>query len=297
MKHWGGTANQSAVTDRMPPVYVFATTHTSAQSHSAKVSVRGFATTADLAIAIALVALTISTLRSGQRPQRARSWLFFAAASMTLVAHAALAAFGSAEAADMAALFEVITLALFAVGFVLLYGADREHLRTIETHAERDATTGLLNRRAFREVVAGRLQKAGHATTSALAVLDLDGFKGVNDSRGHPEGDRVLELVATAIRVNLRPGDVAARYGGDEFVIFLDRCGPVEATRVLQRIRKIIASVSESAGASVTASVGVALSGRTMADLDDLIRTADDALIEVKRTGKDQLRVAEGFAN
>ncbi len=250
MKHWGGTANQSAVTDRMPPVYVFATTHTSAQSHSAKVSVRGFATTADLAIAIALVALTISTLRSGQRPQRARSWLFFAAASMTLVAHAALAAFGSAEAADMAALFEVITLALFAVGFVLLYGADREHLRTIETHAERDATTGLLNRRAFREVVAGRLQKAGHATTSALAVLDLDGFKGVNDSRGHPEG-----------------------------------------------IRKIIASVSESAGASVTASVGVALSGRTMADLDDLIRTADDALIEVKRTGKDQLRVAEGFAN
>ncbi len=292
-----GALNQSAVTDRKPPVYAFATTLTSPHSHSSKVSVRAFSSTADLAIAVALVAVTVSTLLSGQRPQRARSWLFFAAASITLVVHAGLAAFGSGDAADMAALFEVVTLALFAVGFVLLYGADREHLRTIETHAERDATTGLLNRRAFREVVGGRLRKAGRATASALAVLDLDGFKEVNDSRGHPVGDRILKLVATAIRVNLRPGDVAARYGGDEFVIFLDRCGPEEASRVLQRIRTVIASVSVSAGASVTASVGVALSGGTMANLDDLIRTADDALIEVKRTGKDQLRVVEGLAH
>ena len=93
---------------------------------SRDVSVRAFATTADLAIAIALVAVTISTLRSGQRPRRVRSWLFFAFASVALFAHALLASF---DLADLAAMFEVLTLALFALGVVLLYGADREQLR------------------------------------------------------------------------------------------------------------------------------------------------------------------------
>ena len=95
------------------------------------------------------MAVTISTLRSGQRPRRVRSWLFFAFASVALFAHALLASF---DLVDLAAMFEVLTLALFALGVVLLYGADREQLRSIETHAERDATTGLLNRRAFREL-------------------------------------------------------------------------------------------------------------------------------------------------
>jgi diguanylate cyclase (GGDEF)-like protein len=247
---------------------------------------------AELALSIGLLAVTVSTLRSGRRPARVRSWLFFAAASMTLVVRTSLDAFGTSAFADASALFELVTIALFAGGFVLLYGADRERMRTIETHAEHDATTGLLNRRAFREVVGERLRKASAEARSALAVLDLDGFKAVNDSRGHPVGDHVLELVATAIRANLRTNDVAARYGGDEFIVFLDRCGLAEAQRILQRIRTIVATVTGTVDASVTASVGLVASVPGHNDLDQLIALADRALIEVKQSGKDQIRVA-----
>ncbi|HEX9495484.1 MAG TPA: GGDEF domain-containing protein [Candidatus Limnocylindria bacterium] len=258
-------------------------------------TLHAFAATADLALAIALVAVTVSTLRGGGRPRRVRSWLFFAAASLSLVVRTGLDAFGTSQTADAAALLEVVTLALFTVGFVLLYGADREHYRTIETHAERDSTTGLLNRRAFHEVVVKRLERAGNAT-SALAVLDLDGFKAVNDSRGHPAGDEVLRMVAAAIRANLRPSDVAARYGGDEFVVFLESCGTPEAQRILQRIRTIVAGVTGSADVSVTASVGIVAIRGGATDLDELIRAADRALIDVKHAGKDHIRVAEGLA-
>ena len=165
-------------------------------------------------------------------------------------------------------------------------------MRTIETHAERDATTGLLNRRAFRDAASAILARRDPSRGSVLAVLDLDGFKAVNDSRGHPAGDQILELVAAAIRTNLRVRDVAGRYGGDEFVIFLSDCGLPEAERILQRVRKIISSVSTATGSAVTASVGLVASDRAGDRLDDLIRAADHALLDSKHSGKDQLRVA-----
>jgi diguanylate cyclase (GGDEF)-like protein len=256
------------------------------------VSLHAFATSADLALAISIGALTITALRSGRRPHRVRSWLVFAVASVALLAQTVLQAIGTPELADAAALGRVASLGLFALGFALLYGADRDQLSRIETNADRDPTTGLLNRRAFREAAVLRLARRDPSRGSVLAVLDLDGFKEVNDSRGHPAGDQILELVATAIRTNLRARDVAARYGGDEFVIFLDECGPAEAERILQRMRKIIASVSTATGTPVTASVGIVASAQAADRLDDLIRAADQALIDVKRSGKDQLRVA-----
>ena len=186
----------------------------------------------------------------------------------------------------------LLTLALFAIGFVLLYGADREQLRNIETRAELDPTTGLLNRQAFGELVAAHLRRR-RGQPSAVAVVDLDGFKAVNDSRGHPAGDEVLNLVATAIRANLRAQDLASRYGGDEFVVFLADCPAESALRIMERIRAIVAGVTGASGSTVTASVGLALSVDGADGLDDLIRTADGALLSVKRSGKDQLLVAE----
>ena len=251
-----------------------------------------FATSADLALALSIAALTVTALRSGRRPHRVRSWLVFAAASLALLAHTIFDALGSAVSANAAAISEVLSLGLFAFGFALLYGADRDQMRTIETHAERDATTGLLNRRAFRDAASAILARRDPSRGSVLAVLDLDGFKAVNDSRGHPAGDQILELVAAAIRTNLRVRDVAGRYGGDEFVIFLSDCGLPEAERILQRVRKIISSVSTATGSAVTASVGLVASDRADDRLDDLIRAADHALLDSKHSGKDQLRVA-----
>jgi len=255
-----------------------------------QMTLQSFVASADLAIAISIAALSVSALRSGRRPHRMRSWLFFALGSMTLVVHSAFGTLGAGQA-ETADLFELLTLALFATGFVLLYGADREQLRNIETRAELDATTGLLNRQAFRDLVSAHLRRP-RGGPSAVAVVDLDGFKAINDSRGHPAGDEVLGLVATAIRANLRAQDLASRYGGDEFVVFLADCPVESALRIMERIRTVVASVTAASGSTVTASVGLALSAGGD-ELDDLIRSADSALLSVKRSGKDQLLVAE----
>lgn len=253
-------------------------------------TLQAFIASADLAIAISIAALSISALRSGRRPRRMRSWLFFALGSMTLVVHSAYGTLGAGQA-ETAALFKLLTLALFAIGFVLLYGSDREQLRSIETRAELDPTTGLLNRQAFRERVSAQLRT--HRGPAAVAVVDLDGFKAVNDSFGHPAGDEVLGLVATAIRANLRAQDLASRYGGDEFVVYLADCPVENALRIMERIRAVVAGVTAASGSTVTASVGLALSADGIEDLDDLVRTADRALLAVKRSGKNQLLVAE----
>ena len=254
-------------------------------------TLQGFVASADLAIAISLAALSISALRSGRRPKRMRSWVFFALASVTLVVHSALGTIGPGQA-DLAALFELVTLAFFGIGFAFLYGADREQLRSIETRADVDPTTGLLNRQAFRDQVSARL-RSRRRRPSALAVVDLDGFKAVNDSHGHPAGDRVLGLVATAIRANLRTEDLAARYGGDEFVVYLADCSVEAALRTMERVRAIVAGVTGASGSTVTASVGLAVSVDPTDNLDDLIRTADSALLAVKKSGKDQLLLAQ----
>src|SRR2546428_4033998 len=129
-------------------------------------------------------------------------------------------------------------------------------MRTIETHAERDATTGLLNRRAFRDAASAILARRDPSRGSVLAVLDLDGFKAVNDSRGHPAGDQILELVAAAIRTNLRVRDVAGRYGGGGVVIFPTACGPPGAQRAPPRVREIISSGSTAPRPPPPAAVG-----------------------------------------
>jgi len=254
-------------------------------------TLQGFVSSADLAIAISIAALSVSALRSGRRPRRMRSWLFFALASVTLVAHSAFGTQGEAHA-DAAALFELLTLALFAIGFVLLYGSDREQLRSIETRAELDPTTGLLNRQAFRELVAKRLRRP-RSGPSAVAVVDLDGFKAVNDSRGHPAGDEVPRPGGHRHPRESPRGRSRLAYGGDEFVVYLADCPVDSALRIMERIRAVVAAVTAASGSTVTASVGLALSADGAETFDDLVDTADRALLSVKRSGKDQLLVAE----
>ena len=252
---------------------------------------RALTTTANLALAVSLLALTLSTLRSGRMPAELRSWVFFAAASMTLLISSVLDASSSPDLMDVSSLFETLTLAFFGIGVAFLYGADRERVRRLHGEAERDSGTGLYNRAAFRAQVKIRLEKRLPAPAS-LAILDLDGFKRVNDEFGHPRGDQLLELVAAALRANLRSRDLAARYGGDEFVVFFDDCTERDAERVVQRIRASVQTVSELAGTAVTISAGIAAYPGRGDDLDDLVRAADQALIRVKREGKDRVGVA-----
>jgi diguanylate cyclase (GGDEF)-like protein len=102
----------------------------------------------------------------------------------------------------------------------------------------------------------------------------------------------MLQLVAGAIRANVRPGDLAGRYGGDEFVMLLDRCEADEAKRVCARVLRSVVMLSLAAGRQLTLSIGIAVSPDSGTDLRDLIASADRQLLEVKRAGKNAMRVA-----
>jgi diguanylate cyclase (GGDEF)-like protein len=154
-----------------------------------------------------------------------------------------------------------------------------EDLRTL---CERDALTGLLNRRAWDMAVAGSLRKRRRPMYAAL--MDLDCFKDFNDRHGHPAADALLRRAAVAWRGALRTADVLARYGGDEFGILLAGCGVDSALEILERVRA--ATVD---GQSV--SIGVASwDGREGAD--SLVSRADGALYDAKRAGRGRVVLA-----
>ena len=153
---------------------------------------------------------------------------------------------------------------------------------------DRDPLTGLANRRgldqALRQEVA-RAQRTGGDLV--VAVVDLDRFKHVNDTRGHQAGDQVLVQVAGALSDGVREYDLAARLGGDEFVLVLPGCASEQAVAVAERLRRSIArSVTVADG--VTATIGVAAYGRHGTDPEELVRAADHALYEGKREGRDR---------
>lgn len=245
---------------------------------------------ASLALALSILGMTLSTFR-GRRPRHVRSWMFFGLASITLVATTGLQAIGIGE--GLTPLLQLLTTALLAVGFAFLYGADQNEMRRVQDQAERDAMTGLYNRATFQRIAAERLERAQrNAGRCAVAVMDLDGFKRLNDTQGHAAGDHVLQMVARAMAATLRSSDVAGRYGGDEFVIFLDRCDADEARSIVQRIRASTIALSQSVGGGISLSAGIAPFPEGGRDVDTLIRAADMTLLSVKRAGKNDVQVA-----
>jgi diguanylate cyclase (GGDEF)-like protein len=250
----------------------------------------------NVAVSLAILALTLSTFRSGARPRHARSWFFFGTASIVLSVDSFVSLLSGVPPLSSAIRF--VFASLLAVGFALLYGADRNEIERVEQEkahalelATRDPLTALYNMRAFREIAGKRLAEAfAKGTRCAIAILDLDGFKRLNDTQGHPAGDRFLQLVATATRASLRPDDLAARYGGDEFIVFLDRCDGEEAQRVVHRIRESVQNLSAGMNGGVTVSAGVAALPEHGRDLASLLQAADEVLLEVKRTGKNDVR-------
>ncbi len=146
-----------------------------------------------------------------------------------------------------------------------------------------DGLTGLANRVELRD----RLRAAipGGAT---LVVLDLDGFKGVNDRLGHPAGDRVLEIAAQRLQAATRPDDVVARLGGDEFAVILHRAVGHDATASVERIRATLRRPFEIDGIPIpmSASVGRATAPLDSADVDELLDLADTAMLAEKMSNR-----------
>ncbi len=178
--------------------------------------------------------------------------------------------------------------------------AEREQLIAQLRHAsDTDFLTGLTNRRAFAEQAAALLAQARrHGWPVALIVFDLDHFKRVNDSLGHPAGDAVLQGVAALARTLVRQGELLARQGGEEFAILAGNCRHEEARQLAERLRERLAStpltLPDGGQTTVTASFGLA-SAEThgTAELDRLYRDADRALYRAKAEGRNRVCCAE----
>jgi diguanylate cyclase len=149
-----------------------------------------------------------------------------------------------------------------------------------------DALTGLANR---RQLLAALQEEAVGGPPCVLLAIDLDGFKNINDGRGHDVGDAMLVEVARRLRTNVRPGDLAVRVGGDEFAVLM-WAGPAEATTAAERLLAVLCQPYEVDGGSVFLSASIGLAGCATADsIDGLMRNADVALRFAKQRGKQRV--------
>ncbi|RON82905.1 putative bifunctional diguanylate cyclase/phosphodiesterase [Pseudomonas fluorescens] len=163
----------------------------------------------------------------------------------------------------------------------------------LEFQAVTDPLTGLLNRRGFYQTVENLLLRGERSDSSwVLLYLDLDGFKRVNDSLGHDAGDRVLRWVSEQLKACLRPFDILARMGGDEFTALLDLEFPEQAAKIAEKLIERVSICQQIEGLDIAlgASIGIATYPDCGSNLDGLLRASDIAMYEAKRAGRQQYR-------
>jgi diguanylate cyclase (GGDEF)-like protein len=158
-------------------------------------------------------------------------------------------------------------------------------IRTQETLASTDPLTGIPNRRAFLERVTRAVDNAAQGHQTVVCLVDLDGFKAVNDADGHAAGDALLTAVGTALGGAVRETDTVARLGGDEFAVLADVSDSSSGEMLAERLCAAVARVGARSG--VTASVGVAEVGRGD-DVENLMHRADAAMYRSKAAGGDR---------
>jgi len=165
------------------------------------------------------------------------------------------------------------------------------------THlSQTDGLTGLLNRatwESFLQIEFHRHHRYG--SNAALVMLDIDHFKPINDTYGHPVGDEVIRQISSLIKFNLRTPDLAGRYGGEEFAVILPETDREGAECFAERIRSVVEQQTVVSGAveiQVTLSLGVALVSADQHSADDWLVSADKALYKAKEGGRNQVVVS-----
>jgi diguanylate cyclase (GGDEF)-like protein len=179
------------------------------------------------------------------------------------------------------------------MGRAALSIANRRMVMGLQLSANTDARTGLLNSRAFDDVVEGAMRDAPMGEPSGVLMLDVDHFKDFNDKFGHAAGDEALRVLAAVLRGQVRDGDIAARYGGEEFIVFLPKVEALGATDVAERIRRAvegtIITVRPGETARITVSVGVATAPGDGTDRTMLVKAADRMLYAAKEGGRNRV--------
>ena len=162
----------------------------------------------------------------------------------------------------------------------LRYSARQEQLRL----STKDGLTNLSRRESFVESLEDNLNTQDKTT---IAILDIDHFKRVNDTYGHPTGDAILRQFATIVSNNLRNGETAYRYGGEEFTILFTKVSDSQAVQAIERVRKIISKEIFEQNIAITFSAGV-YESQPGEDQKSCIAKADEGLYEAKRTGRNK---------
>jgi len=203
------------------------------------------------------------------RPHAGDSYLFYADGSSER----------SASAWTLASLQELATHAAFALERMRL-SAQLERL------AMRDPLTGLFNRRALTERLSAELRVVKRTgETLAFAIIDVDDFKAINDTRGHGGGDAALKTIAGILQSCTREIDIPARVGGDEFSLIMPRTNRTSAQAVMERVTSALRE------RGLSASIGISFAHKGVVE-ETLIRQADDAVYAAKAAGKDGYRFA-----
>ena len=185
-----------------------------------------------------------------------------------------------------------IRMGVFVASYVAAGDPEGRQLAALAEASRRDTLTSLPNRRAFEEELAREAARAARSLAPlAVAVLDVDRFKSVNDQHGHAAGDEVLRAVAACVAGALRGGDLVARIGGEEFALLLPGADLAKAAEIAERVRATIAAAPMKAGGrslSITTSLGCAAwtPGETTAAL---LARADARLYEAKQAGRDRV--------
>ncbi len=191
------------------------------------------------------------------------------------------------DAGLVAGAFEALILATGLADRALILRQDRDEVRVL---ADKDALTGVFNRRAWSERASVALATVDRSP-AALLFLDLDYFKTLNDRRGHHFGDRALVAVADALQAELRPADVLGRYGGEEFVALLEGTTAAQAldvaTRLCRRVHRLDIAASDD-GTMLTISIGIAVQEATDS-LESMVQHADQAMYRAKLNGRNQV--------
>jgi diguanylate cyclase (GGDEF)-like protein len=206
-------------------------------------------------------------------------WLFADILDRQAYAHLAISLWNAAMGLGV---FLIVGYSVAAIKKLLLL----EH-----GHAHTDYVTGVANARSFYEQMNRELERsARYGRPVAIAYIDVDNFKQVNDTLGHATGDKVLHSVAQAIKSSLRSVDFVSRLGGDEFAVFMPETDAAQADIAVRKVRARLQKTVKDFGWPVTFSIGIATCDDSACTADKLIKAADELMYAAKKEGKNRVR-------
>jgi diguanylate cyclase (GGDEF)-like protein len=182
------------------------------------------------------------------------------------------------------------TMSWWALDLVLKVERAHEQLRVQSTI---DHLTGIYNRRYFMDRLREEIERTErNGTAFAVAFIDVDNFKRINDEHGHLSGDEILRQLTHTCAKQVRDVDTLARIGGEEFALLLPQTTPDEAAHLVERLRASVAGTKakvDDGWLDITVSIGLTSSSRGAQDVNGILRRADEALYAAKRQGKNRL--------